>query len=454
MSNHRILIIDDQPRQVQTLAGFLKKKGFEIEKANSGFEGIEIVKKCTIDLIITDFKMPELDGLGVLKLAKEINPLISVILMTAFGTIQSAKQAMYDGAVYYLSKPINLKQLTSLINSAFENQKLISEKEIKKTTVKEKFCYDQIIAKSKAMEDVLNIASRAASSRATVLITGESGTGKELIAGIIHSKSQGINNPLIAVNCAALTEGVLESELFGHEKGAFTGAGKMRKGRFELAENGTLFIDEVGEIPLTTQVKLLRVLQEQTIERVGDSESIKVNARIIAATNRDLENMIEIGRFREDLFYRLNVIRINIPPLRKRKEDIPLLLDYFLKKYSAENNTSLKGISENGMKLLLEYDYSGNVRELENIIEQAVVLCRNETINDKDLPLKVRCLYKETKKQNLLADGNFIEQVDEFEKQLIDQALEKAQGVQTRASKLLGIPVRNLRYKMQKYGLK
>ena len=318
----------------------------------------------------------------------------------------------------------------------------------------EKFKFEQIISSSEVMEEAINMAGRAAPSKATVLITGESGTGKELIAKAIHFASPRKDKAFLAVNCAALAENLLESELFGHEKGAFTGADRQRKGRFEMANHGTLFIDEIGEIPLTTQVKLLRVLQEQTFERVGGSEPIQVDVRIVAATNRNLEELIEEGRFREDLYYRLNVVRINIPPLRKRKSDIPLLVDYFLKKYSNENNKKMTGISKEALDQLMKYDYPGNVRELENIIEQSVVLGRGDMISVRDLPMTVRGMRSESKKTDPFGEGTFIERVEAFEKALIDQALEQAQGVQTRAAKILGITERHLRYKLNKYGMK
>ena len=454
MSEHKILIIDDEPAQVQALAGFLKKKGFEVEKANAGFDGLKILDKQTIDLVITDFKMPDIDGVEVLKRAKAINPEIDVIMMTAFGSIESATEAMRAGAIDYLTKPVDLDQLEIMINKALEHKQLVSENRLLREQLAEKFKFDQIISASEVMEEAINLAGRAAPSKATVLITGESGTGKELIAKAIHFASPRKDKPFLAVNCAALAENLLESELFGHEKGAFTGADRQRKGRFEMANLGTLFIDEVGEIPPTTQVKLLRVLQEQAFERVGGSEPIKVDVRIVAATNRNLEELIEEGRFREDLYYRLNVVRINIPPLRKRKTDIPLLVDYFLKKYSAENKKKMGGISKEAMDLLMKYDYPGNVRELENIIEQSVVLSRSDLISVRDLPMTVRGMRSEFKKTDPFGEGTFIERVEAFEKALIDQALEQAQGVQTRAAKMLGITERHLRYKLNKYGMK
>ena len=454
MPQHKILLIDDEFAQLQTLAGFLKKRGFEVEKAASGSTGLELIEKQTVDLVITDFKMPDIDGLQVLKRAKQINPEVDVIMMTAFGSIESATQAMRDGAIDYLIKPVDLDQLELVINKALEHKQLASENRLLRQQLSEKFRFEKIISVSETMEEALNIAGRAAPSKATVLITGESGTGKELIAKAIHYASPRKNEPFMAVNCAALAENLLESELFGHEKGAFTGADRLRKGRFEMANNGTLFIDEVGEIPLVTQVKLLRVLQEQTFERVGGTEPIKVDVRIIAATNQHPEEMIEEDRFRKDLYYRLNVVRITIPPLRKRKADIPLLVDYFLKKYTNENNKPINGISKETMDQLMKYDYPGNVRELENIIEQAVVLSREDIITTKDLPMTVRGMRQESKKRAPLAEATFIERVEAFEKELIDSALEQAQGVQTKAAKVLGITERHLRYKLKKYGMK
>ena len=454
MSQHTILVIDDEPAQVQILSGFLKKKGFEIQKANSGAEAIKIIENFPIDLVITDFKMPDMDGMQVLKNTKKINPDIDVILMTAFGSVENVIEAMKAGASDYLTKPVDLDQLELIINRAVERKYLVSENRFLREQLAEKFKFEQIISVSEAMEEALNIAGRAAPSKSTVLITGESGTGKELFARAIHFASPRKNDPFVAVNCAALAENLLESELFGHEKGAFTGADRLRKGRFELANNGTLFIDEVGEIPLSTQVKLLRVLQEHAFERVGGVESIKTNVRIIAATNRNLEEMIETGRFREDLFYRLHVVRINIPPLHKRKTDIPLMVDYFLKKYADENAKDVTSISKEAMDQLMKYDFPGNVRELENVIEQAVVLTRGDVITTRDLPSTVRGVRAESSRRDPTEEGTFVERVEAFERMLINQALEEAEGVQTRAAKNLGITERHLRYKLKKYGMK
>jgi len=454
MPQHVILIIDDEPAQVEALSGFLKKRGFSVEKALSGTAGIKTVKSKAIDLVITDLKMPDLSGLEVLQQVKRINPEIDVIMMTAFGSIEGVIQAMHQGAVDYLTKPIDLEQLEIVIEKTLDRKLLLSENRLLKQQLADKFQFKEIISVSEAMEEALNVAGRVAPSKATILITGESGTGKELIARAIHFASPRKNAPFVAVNCAALAENLLESELFGHEKGAFTGASQLRKGRFELADKGTLFIDEVGEIPPVTQVKLLRVLQEQTFERVGGNQAIQVDVRIVAATNRHLEELITSGLFREDLYYRLNVVRVNIPPLRKRKTDIPLLVDHFLKKYSTENQKSITGISKEAMDLLMKYDFPGNVRELENIIEQAVVLGREEIISTRNLPMTVRGTRRQTTETAGTNQGTFTERVEAFEREMIEDALEQAQGVQTRAANILGITERHLRYKLKKYGMK
>ena len=454
MNIHTILIIDDEAIQRDALAGFLKKKGFTVTTAASGSEGLEILRDHPIDLILTDFKMPGMDGLQLLTKAQEINPETDVIVMTAFGSIESATQAMKSGARDYLTKPIDLDQLEVTIGKALEHKQLVSENRALREQLEERFSFKGIISSSGPMEGALSVAGRAAASKATILICGESGTGKELVARAIHLASQRKDKPFIAVNVAALSDNLLESELFGHEKGAFTGADRQRKGRFELADGGTLFIDEVGEVPLTTQVKLLRVLQEKMFERVGGTEPIQIDVRIVTATNQNLEEMVKKGAFRSDLFYRLNVVRIQIPPLRKRKTDIPLLIDHFLKKYSEENQKPINSISKETMDLLLKYEYPGNVRELENVIEQAVVLCRSNNITVNDLPTSVRGLSSGKRVIEVQETGSFQERVEAFEQQLILDALESTGGVQTRAADSLGMSERHLRYKLIKYGLK
>lgn len=451
---YTILIVDDEATQRKVLSGFLKKQGYKIYEASSGNQAIEITSKNIIDLVITDFKMPDISGIEVLKLVRSINPEIAVIIMTAFGTIETAVEAMREGAYNYLTKPINLDELELLINRTFERQRLVSENKLLKEQLIERLTFPGIVSQSAAMENVLNTASRVARSKASVLIRGESGTGKELIAKAIHFNSQRKEKPFIAVNCAALNENLLESELFGHEKGAFTGADKQRRGRFELADGGTIFLDEIGDIPLATQVKLLRVLQEQQFERVGGSETIKVDVRIIAATNRNLEDLIKAGTFREDLYYRLNVVTIDIPPLRNRREDIPALLEYFLKKFASEQKRDNIAFSKEAWELLLRYNYPGNIRELENIVQRAVILSRQNLITTNELPQVVKEFQKEGDLQKPEMLTSLPAQVEKLEKELIFEALRLTNGNQSKAAEMLGISERNLRYKLKKWGVK
>jgi len=451
MSNETILVIDDEISQRDTMAGFIEKLGFNVLAASSGKEGLDIAKEELIDLILTDYRMPDKNGLEVLKEAKGLNPLIEIVIITAYGSIGDAVEAMKSGAADYIEKPIDLDRVEIVIHKALERKRLASENLQLRQLLEEKHRLTEIISASGPMEEVINIAGRTAKSKATILIRGESGTGKELLAKAIHYASPRGGKPFIAVNCAALNENLLESELFGHEKGAFTGADKTRRGRFELADGGTLFLDEIGDIPLSVQVKLLRVLQEQNFERVGGGESIKVNVRLIAATNQELEKLIEAGDFREDLFYRLNVVTIYIPPLSERKEDIPPLVNHFIQKYAAENNKNIDGISKEALDLLMRYDYPGNIRELENIIERSIVLARGDMIVTEDLPVYARISESEEKQQE---DSSLTEMVERFEQKLIIEALDKAEGNQSQASRNLGIGERKLRYKLRKYKVK
>ncbi|MDZ7371689.1 MAG: sigma-54 dependent transcriptional regulator [candidate division KSB1 bacterium] len=450
MSSFNLLIVDDEAAQRETLSGFLKKKGFQVFTAADGNRALEIVRSQLIDLVLTDLRMPEMDGLELLRRIKAENPEIAVLVMTAFGSIEKAIEAMKAGAFDFVVKPINLEQLEINVSRALEHKQLLSENRRLQKQLEERRQWSGLIGSSQAMQQVMSLAARAAESKATVLITGESGVGKEVIARAIHQAGPRADKPFVAVNIAALSENLVESELFGHEKGAFTGAQQMRKGRFEIADGGTLFIDEVGDIPPAVQVKLLRALQELTIERIGSSQPIRVDVRIIAATHRPLEELVKQGGFREDLYYRLNVIRIFVPPLRERKSDIPLLADHFIKRFSEIYQKPLT-ISREAMDLLLKYDYPGNVRELENIIEQAAVLCRGDVITSHDLPATVRA-----RSQALSAGrtGTFAERVAEFEKALIREALEANAYNQSRAAAQLGMSERLLRYKLAKYGLK
>lgn len=451
MDRGSLLVVDDEFTQLEILVGYLKKQGYNVFQANCGEKGFSIVQKNPIDLLITDMRMPVMDGLTLLKRVKEFNPDIGVIMMTAYGSIEDAVGAMKSGAEDYLQKPIDLEQLDIVVKKVLKQQQLVSENKALKAALHEKYRFHQFIVGSPQMEEVLNQAGRAAASKATVLIQGESGTGKEMLARALYLAGPRRGKPFIAVNMAAIPENLVESELFGHEKGAFTGADRQRKGRFEMADEGTLFIDEISEIPLSTQVKLLRVLQEQEFERVGGAELIKVNVRVLAATNQNLQNLITQGRFREDLFYRLNVIRIMIPPLRKRKIEIPLLVDHFFIKYGEEEDKHIKSISKEAMDWLMKYDYPGNIRELENIIQRAVVFAREDIITREDLKtddieLNISEGDGETK--------TLAHQVQTLEKDLIYDALNRSDGNQSEAARMLGITERNLRYKLKKYQMK
>lgn len=450
---YSILIIDDEQSQREVLKGFLEKKNYKVITASSGNEGLELINQEQVDIVLSDYKMPDKTGIEVLEEVKRINPEISFVLMTAYGTIENAVKAMRLGAYDYLSKPIDLEELELLLGKIIENKSLKSEVNFLRQQLQEKFKIDSFVSTSPKMQEVLSVAARAAESKATVLITGESGTGKEVLAKSIHYISTRKDKPFVAVNVPALPETLLESELFGHEKGAFTGADKTRMGRFELANKGTIFLDEIGDIPMNLQVKLLRVLQEHKIERLGSNDSIDVDVRVIAATHQNLEQKIKDGTFREDLFYRLNVISIHIPPLRERKEDIMPLIEHFIKKYAQENDKPNLEISKEAVDYLMKYNYPGNVRELENIIERAVVLSRQNIITVNDLPSNVKGFKTETD-PIFDEEKTLTEQVEALEKKLIYDALTKANGNQSLAGRMLGITERNLRYKMQKYGIK
>jgi len=449
-----ILVIEDEAPQLRTLTGFLKKMGFAIIWSMSGVEGLRKAREQPIDLVLTDYKMPGKNGLEVLREIKTINPEIAVILITAHGTEEIAVQAMKEGALDYLTKPIDLDELEIVVRKALEQKQLISENRQLRQQLEERYSFHEIISGSAEMEEVINTAGRAANGKTTVLIRGESGTGKELIARAIHYASPRKDAPFIAVNCAALSDNLLESELFGHERGAFTGADRQRKGRFEQADGGTLFIDEVGDIPVSAQVKLLRVLQEHEFQRVGGNETIQVDVRVIAATNRNLEEMMQQGGFREDLFYRLNVICVPIPPLRKRKGDIPLLINHFVHKYASQSNKEIDGVSKEAMDILMKYGYPGNVRELENAIERAVVMARGALIITDDLPMHLRNARSEEDPSYKDEGTSLTEILEDMERHLIVNALAKSDGNQSRAAEALGISERNLRYRLKKYGMK
>jgi len=452
MDTLNILVVEDGQSQREMLRDFLAGEGHTVAGAEDGDAAIRQVMEGHFDLLLLDFKMPGMNGIEVLKKIKGINPEISVVMMTAYGTIETAVDAMKLGAVDYIAKPIDLDELIILVGRIAERQILLRENEIlRKKLWKKEVSAGQIIYKDPGMEEIVNMAGRVASSRTTVLIQGESGTGKEVFARLIHATSPRSAKPMIVVNCGAIPETLLESELFGHEKGAFTGATARRIGRFEEADGGTLFLDEIGELSPPVQVKLLRFLQEREFQRLGGNQTIRADVRIISATNRNLEERVKEGAFREDLYYRLNVVSMTVPPLRDRRGDIPLLIEYFTKRFSSENDKKIEGLSSEAMDTLLKYDYPGNVRELENIIERAVVIARDRVISVKDLPFGAISPdhFTEQKGGGLLKD-----EIESLERTRIEEALEETGNNQTRAAELLGITERTLRYKLKKYGLK
>ncbi len=449
MQKARILIMDDEEQERSRIETFLAQRKYEVLGVGSVAEAIEAIKRERFDLFLTDCNIPGVDALRTSGEARKLNPDLSVIIMTSFGTIETAVKAIKAGAYDYLSKPIDLEQLVVLVERISERQDLIRENTELKEQLRERYKFDEIVSTSHAMEEALNLAGRVAASNATVLLRGESGTGKELVAKAIHYHSPRANYPLIKVNCAALPETLLESELFGHEKGAFTGAASKRIGRFEAADTGTIFLDEIGELTPGMQVKLLRVLQEREFERIGGNQTIKVDVRVITATNRDIEKDIREGKFREDLYYRLNVVSVVIPPLRDRKEDIPALMEHFIKKYSGENKKASSGVATEARDRLMRYAYPGNVRELENFIERAVVLAKRGTITTADLPLHLQS--GDDKAPAVPLKGRLNETLDTVERGLILEALKESDGIQTRAAEQLGISERVLRYKLKKY---
>lgn len=453
-TKHNILIADDEQSQRLILSGYLKQKGYNIFEAASGEEALKITDSNLIDIVLSDFRMPDMNGIELLVKLKEKNPEIAVVLITAFGTIENAVKAMKEGAFDYLTKPVDLEELDLIIKRILERLYLLSENKFLKEQLQDRNKISGIVAYSEKMEKILSTAMRVADSKATVLLRGESGTGKEVLAKAIHYASQRKDKPFIAVNCAALNENLLESELFGHEKGAFTGADKQRRGRFEIADGGTLFLDEIGDLPLSTQVKLLRVLQEEQFERVGGAQSIEVDVRVIAATNKNLEELIKEGKFREDLYYRINVVSVTIPPLRERKEDILHLINHFVLKFLPETKKEKVEFSREATDILMKYNYPGNIRELENIVHHSIVLARGEVIATTDLPAQIEESSKEESAFSLNENSVLPEQVEKLEKMLVINALKKTNNNQLRAAKILGISERNLRYRMEKWGMK
>ncbi|RJR46425.1 MAG: sigma-54-dependent Fis family transcriptional regulator [Desulfobacteraceae bacterium] len=449
-----ILLVEDERSQREMLADFLRKEGHQVFEAEDGEKAVLQLKANAFDLAVVDYKMPRLTGLDFLKEGKKINPEVDVVMVTAFGTIDTAVEAMKAGAADYLTKPIDLEELLIVIERIAEHRTLLKENEILRRELSEKMVgQENILYRSPRMAELINLAGRVAKSNATVLIQGESGTGKDLFARLIHHLSPRANRPMITVNCAALPETLIESELFGHERGSFTGAVQRRIGRFEQADSGTLFLDEIGEVPPAVQVKLLRFLQEGEYERLGGDKALKADVRVISATNRDLQALVKEARFREDLFFRLNVIPLKIPPLRERRNDIPVLLNHFVQHYAKRNAKPVSGVSHDARDLLMKYDYPGNVRELENIIERAVVISRGPVISLEDLPFgkEQADSMAPSEEEN---KGTLRETLEDLERRMIQSAMEEAGSNQSQAAARLGLSERMLRYKLKKYDLK
>jgi two-component system response regulator AtoC len=452
-----ILVADDDASIRSLLKQLLADEGFAVLEASTGIEVVDKVKESSPDLVIMDVRMPELDGIEALARLKSTNPKTAVLIMTAFGSSNAAIRAMELGAFDYITKPFELDKISHSVKRVLDYQDLTAEVEVLRDEISSLVQTERIVGNSPAMQEVYKTIGKVAKADATVLITGESGTGKELVAEALHFNSNRRSGPLVKVSCAALPETLLEAELFGHEKGSFTGAMTQRRGRFEMADKGTIFLDEIGEMTVPTQTKLLRVLQERKIERIGSSLPIKVDIRIIVATNKDLQKQVEQNKFRDDLYYRLNVINIHMPPLRDRKEDIPSLVEHFLAKHRYSATAQPAAISEEAIRRLMEYNWPGNVRELENVIERAVVLSRGQIITSRELPFGDHDAAEGEEGEgeaDAKGDSSFFKKsVAQFEKDLIMKALRDANGNRSKAAEMLGIYRRLLYAKIKEYGL-
>ncbi|MEZ0311411.1 MAG: sigma-54-dependent transcriptional regulator [Myxococcota bacterium] len=448
VAGEHILVVDDEPGIRESLQKILEREGFVVTITDSGTEALDKVRGERINLILSDVMMPKMSGIELLRAVKAISPAIEVVMMTAFGTVENAVECMREGAYDFIPKPLKRAVVVSSVQRALERQGLVRENRVLREAVQAS-ADSEIAGSSVALKATLEMLAQAAPSQATILLVGESGTGKELLARRVHKLSDRSSGPYVAVNCGALPEGLLESELFGHEKGAFTGAAARREGRFERASGGTIVLDEIGETTSAVQVRLLRVLQEGEIERVGGNDTLKVDVRVIAATNRNLEDDVREGRFREDLYYRLNVIRVAVPPLRHRYGDVPLLAQHFLTKFATKNKKSLRGFSEAAMKALDAHAWPGNVRELENTIERAVVLAKSEVIGVDDLPENVRSAVSTARRDD--SKGMYVPfgtPLEDIERRLIKETLERCGGDKSTAARLLGIATRTIYRKL------
>jgi DNA-binding NtrC family response regulator len=444
MSKGSILVVDDEANARTALTELLREEGYAVEMAADGFKALGKIEESRPDLILTDLKMPGMGGVELLEKAKALDEDVAVVVMTAFGAVDTAVDAMRKGAANYLTKPLNLAELTLVLEREMERRRLRQEAGSLRARLAERYSFENIIGNAPVMQDIFKTVAQVAASRASILIAGESGTGKELIAAAIHQRSPRAKGPFVKLHCAALAETLLESELFGHERGSFTGAAGRREGRFSQANGGTLFLDEIGEISPSIQVKLLRFLQEHEFERVGGNETVRVDVRVIAATNRDLKAEVACGRFREDLYYRLNVITLRMPALRERPTDVPVLATHFLRKYAKENERQIDGFTDDALSRLSNYGWPGNVRELENVIERAVVLSTGQQIGTAELPSHLAPLVV----GGIRIPGSTLDEIEHF---VITKTLESTGGATSKAAEILGISVRKIQYKLQEY---
>lgn len=454
--NGKILIVDDETIQREIVQDILEDQGYDVVALGSGIEALEYIKQKPVDVILTDLRMPGMDGVELLQHIKDFEPEIVVVVITAYGSLESAVDAVKKGAYDYLAKPLSKEQLTLVVERALSRKKLSDENRSLRQELQERYDFHNIIGRSPRMQEVFKMIEKIAPSESTVIIYGESGTGKELVARALHSHSKRQDRRFLAVNCAAIPDTLLESEMFGYEKGAFTGANTQKKGLFEEADQGTLFLDEIGDLDITLQAKLLRVLQEGEFQRVGGTQTLKANVRLLAATNKDLEEEVKEGRFRQDLYYRLNVVPVFLPPLRARKEDISYLAQHFLGKYNKKHGKAIKTITSDVTKRLMDYRWDGNVRELESVIERSVILSDHARIDIDTLPEKLQQPASPSAQQDLrnftIPDEGI--SLEHLERSVIESALKKTNRSIKKASELLGISYKTLQYRIQKYHLK
>ncbi|HHT9113624.1 MAG TPA: sigma-54-dependent transcriptional regulator [Candidatus Wunengus sp. YC65] len=447
MIKPKLLLVDDDKNALDGLVKILTHDGYPVSGVLSGYEALSLLSKKNFDIIVTDMKLPGIGGLSLIHEIRKKEESVAIVVVTAYSSVKTAVEAIKCGADDYLTKPINIEELKLVLEKIWERQQLIAQNRMLKEKLKDKYKSSGLVGNTPQMKQIFHMIADVAPSTASILILGETGTGKELVANALHCQSDRACMPFVALHCAALSEGVLESELFGHEKGAFTGAVQARKGRFEMADGGTLFLDEVGEMSLKVQVKLLRVLEKGEFERVGGEKTLKVDVRLITATNRNLEKEVSEGRFREDLFYRLNVITIHLPPLRERKDDIPILSNFFVIKYTKKYKKEIKGFAPEAMEALCAYHWPGNVRELENVVERAIVLCKKNTISVEHLPRNV-VPGKDDMSVIKIPVGISLK---EAEKEIIQKTLQMTHGSKKEASKILGISNRKIEYKVKEW---